>query len=146
MLKKEETLDSMFFNCMCKELITLPELKKFVASKQLDKIQDIIFQQLNKIMNQSITTENIEEISFELSKIQDIINRMQNCDTNNLNSYISTVDACNIALNGVEACDIIVEKATEDELQIYVYGLMKQSEEEKMKNSKVKSTYIYTIK
>lgn len=146
MLKKEETLDSMFFNCMCKELITLPELKKFVASKQLDKIQDIIFQQLNKIMNQSITTENIEEISFELSKIQDIINRMQNCDTNNLNSYISTVDACNIALNGEEACDIIVEKATEDELQIYVYGLMKQAEEEKMINSKVKSTYIYTIK
>ena len=138
MLKKAETLDSMFFNCMCKELITLPELKKFVASKQLDKIQNIIFQRLNKLMNQNITTENIGEISFELSEMQNIINKMKNCDINDLNSYISTVDACNIALNGEETCDIIVEKATTDELQIYVYELMKQAEEEKPKKQSKK--------
>lgn len=144
MLEKEdkfliEFFDSIFFHRMCAEQVELFELKMFVVRKQLEKISDIItkkIDEINKKKNASsynITIEDRAELLCELTRLETIISIIQNCDKNNLDSRIGVIDTCNITLNGEENCDIIIGKATEDELQIYVYELMKQFEKNKSK-------------
>lgn len=120
--------DMRFFQRMCAEQIELPELKKFVAGKQRDKIQYKIGQELDRLLKKPIIFTNRVD-TRELGRLGAINEVMLNMDWHNLDVFIGVVDACNITLNGEDNCDIIVGKATEDELKSYVYNLMKQFEE-----------------
>lgn len=124
--------DLIFFEKMRAGQVELPELKKFIADKQINKINDIMNQKLDRIINKPVIFTSKMD-AMELGKLGAITSMRLNMDYRNLDIFVALVDACNIALNGEENCDIIVGKATEDELQIYVYELMKQFEEKKSK-------------
>lgn len=133
----DEILDERFFQRMCLEQVELPELRRFVAKEQLLKINNQIEQKLGEweLYGLKDTKDFIE-----LGKTKAINTVLKVALLTNSEGYISTIDACNIALNGEENCDIIVGKATEDELQVYVYKLMKQAEDKK--SNQIKSNRI----
>lgn len=141
-----ERVDKEFFQRMCAEQVKLPELKRFIAVKQLGKLNDQIGQRLSEIKqtlniymkqandgeveDSSQMLQKLDEIMEEMVKLESMNKELKTVDITNMNGYIAIVDSCNIALNGEENCDIIIGKATADELQIYIYQLMKQFEKE----------------
>lgn len=124
-----------FFQKMCREEVTFSELKKFIADRELAKIHYRMNQILGEIGRDcnASNTHFIKESFTKFGKIKMLRDIIKNIPDYNLDSYVGVIDTCNIALNGAENCDIIIGRATEDELQIYVYELMKTWEEKKNK-------------
>lgn len=135
-----------FFEKMCKKEVELTELKKFVALKQHQNLNDKINKRLKEISSKFSlmlshiyekdvykNMEMVAEYQRELTTLNMVNKMLTTVDYKNLDRSITTIDICNIILNEEENCDIIVGQATEDELKSYVYELMKQFEEDKNK-------------
>lgn len=124
-----------FYKRMCLEQVSLLELKTFILLDQEQKLFNQLDQKADKLyieVKNAVAMSLEQRIKFasEFSKIKTIIQLRQTMEHFNLDGEIAIIDACNIVLNGKENCDIIIGEATEDELQIYVYNLMKQFEAE----------------
>lgn len=137
----DNSSDKEFYQHMCSEQTNFQEMKRFVAKKQLEKLQIMIVKKQDDIYQRLSDSTDITDIQdndfIELGKLKALYSILELLRLSNLEECIDTIDACNIILNGEENCDIIIKKATEEELHLYIYNKMKQFE----KNTSIDTDY-----